>query len=401
MNIGHNYIMGLYRRLAVLIMILNAAGVCAQTGEYAAGLLPTGIKARVDGAEIFLTWNDVPGIKGESYEIRSSAEPFRYNMPGQVRLLGRVSEGTGQFMVTAEDGEFRYYAVTLVHGGSRLLQFHEGLNCLSIPVAAESKIASESSAAVVGDFRVIRLEQGAELQFTTSKPGREIGFFRSVSPFVSPMQFNIMTHVGSLTSNGGRQSWLDTPPGGIPWFHAAADLGLVRSGSSRIREMAGIAAMPVEIAVRDTTPRFRRQTPLPVLRSEGIPDIPTGNHINRHRLLVYLNLPVGRDLPPETPAPFLPAGSPEELRLIKTDLIAEGSGVAAEMKLKSYLRKDDIMPEHRDAARFLLAQSLWLGGNRREAFLWLLEMNPDPRTYDPAGDAGRWIRLLARPYLLP
>ncbi len=194
------------------------------------------INVKAADNRVTITWKDIENLSTVKYRVyRSLRELFPENLRSAQRI-GDFAPGAQMAVDTIRNNGSYYYAVVTVNRvGVEVPVLIPSDNKITIPVVISS-IEEFIDFVMVKSLRASVVENGIELRFNTEKNIRTT-VFRSTHPIFSADDLLSATQITNIAL--GVQRYVDSAIAGIPYYYAAFDYNIIKTGYYIFSEISG------------------------------------------------------------------------------------------------------------------------------------------------------------------
>lgn len=251
------------------------------------------LKSVAEESLIRLSWIDSTDTVSK-YLIYRHIKVINNDNFNDTLLIGEAAAGNEYFIDYPATTDNYYYAVLGSDSSDNTYNlFIPYKNITSTPVHVVYIASPQALAAVISDIRTLTNKNTIELSFKSSRINRELIIYRSNEPiekYTDLLKASLITIIPS-----SKESYIDHPIPGIPYFYAVMDSELTKSGryvfepgqnitEHSIQVYSGVSSVSLES--RETL----RNQPLPYLELKSSIDSGKLLSMNSSELPVKYNL---------------------------------------------------------------------------------------------------------------
>ncbi|AFG37141.1 hypothetical protein [Spirochaeta africana] len=229
------------------------------------------LRVAIRDAQVRLSWRDVPNYQG-NYLIYRHTEPITETNLHRAVRAGSVAPGTERFTDTPpQTGEYYYAVLTEQEDGQPLAVFIPFRNQTLRPIAIQR---TGPPPAAVASLSVRTDQDRVMITFEPTDPDRRLAVLRSSEPIRSAGDAAAATLLEII--EGSRNSYIDTPPAGVPYYYGVFDADLIGTDSLSIQPGVNTSQESVALTLPEAVPVEAEPAAAPEITAEepGMPEIP-------------------------------------------------------------------------------------------------------------------------------
>lgn len=229
---------------------------------------PSRILVATSGTNVLISWKDAKDISNGGYEIFRSETVITADNLYLAEKVGDSMSSIENYYDTPPIGINFFYAVFAKDSEQTYKICIPYRNVTTSPVRIDESAIEETKSAHISNITALLYDSDVAINFTSSLEDRGIIIFRSTYPIDSYSRLLEAVNIAEI--EGSDIKYTDKPMAGIPFYYAAVDSGLYRSGSENLLYDGNHTIENVQVKfsheIKSEAEYIKATMPLPLLK---------------------------------------------------------------------------------------------------------------------------------------